>query len=57
MREVVIVLIVRIGLVKFMCGGFNMIYGVVMGGSVIKGVIERVGIDFGDVEDVFMGCG
>ncbi len=57
MREAVIVSTARTGLAKSMRGGFNMTHGAVMGGSAIKGAIEKAGIEPGDVEDVFMGCG
>lgn len=56
MIEVVIVLIVCMLLVKFWCGVFNMMYGVMFGGYVVVVVFECVKFDFVCVEDVIMGC-
>ena len=57
MREAVIVSTARTGLAKSVRGGFNQTHGAVMGGHAIKHAIARAGIDPGEVEDVFMGCG
>ena len=57
MREAVIVSTARTGLAKSMRGSFNQTHGAVMGGHAIKSAIARAGIDAGEVEDVFMGCG
>jgi acetyl-CoA C-acetyltransferase len=38
-------------------GSFNQTHGAVMGGHAIKHAIAKAGIDPGEVEDVFMGCG
>jgi acetyl-CoA C-acetyltransferase len=57
MREAVIVSTARTGLAKSVRGSFNQTHGAVMGGHAIKSAIARAGIEPGDVEDVFMGCG
>jgi len=57
MRDAVIVSTARTGLAKSMRGSFNQTHGAVMGGHAIKSAIARAGIDPGEVEDVFMGCG
>ena len=56
-REAVIVSSARTGLAKSGRGGFNITHGATMGGHVIKHVIERAGVEPGEVEDVIMGCG
>ncbi len=40
-----------------MRGGFNQTHGAVMGGHAVKHAIQRAGLEAGDVEDVYMGCG
>jgi len=57
MRQAVIVSTARTGLAKSVRGGFNQTHGAVMGGHAVKHAIARAGIDGGEVEDVFMGCG
>ncbi|BCW90562.1 3-ketoacyl-CoA thiolase [Alphaproteobacteria bacterium SO-S41] len=57
MREAVIVSTARTGLAKSGRGGFNDTHGAAMGGHAIKHAIARAGIDAGEIEDVYMGCG
>src|SRR6201996_7143414 len=57
MKEAVIVSTARTGLAKSVRGSFNQTHGAVMGGHAIKSAIAKAGIDAGEVEDVFMGCG
>ncbi|HWY62351.1 MAG TPA: acetyl-CoA C-acyltransferase [Rhizomicrobium sp.] len=57
MKEAVIVSTARTSLAKSVRGSFNQTHGAVMGGHAIKSAIARAGIDPGEVEDVFMGCG
>ena len=57
MKEAVIVSTARTGLAKSVRGSFNQTHGAVMGGHAIKSALARAGIDPGEVEDVFMGCG
>jgi len=57
MRQAVIVSTARTGLAKSLRGGFNQTHGAVMGGHAVKHAIARAGIESGEVEDVFMGCG
>ena len=57
MREAAIISTARTGLAKAVRGGFNKTHGITMGGQTVKHVIERAGIDAGEVEDVIFGCG
>ena len=57
MREAAIISTARTGLAKAVRGGFNKTHGVTMGGHTVKHVIDRAGIDAGEVEDVIFGCG
>jgi acetyl-CoA C-acetyltransferase len=57
MKEAVIVSTARTGLAKSVRGSFNQTHGAVMGGHAVKSAIARAGIEPGEVEDVFMGCG
>jgi len=57
MREAVIVSTARTGMGKSVRGSFNQTHGAVMGGHAIKNAIAKAGIEAGEVEDVFMGCG
>src|SRR6201994_3336494 len=57
MKEAVIVATARTGMAKSTRGSFNQTHGAVMGGHAIKSAIARAGLEPGDVEDVFMGCG
>lgn len=57
MKQAVIVSTARTGLAKSVRGGFNQTHGAVMGGHAVKHAIQRAGLDAGDIEDVYMGCG
>src|SRR6201996_5975123 len=57
MRQAVIVSTARTGLAKSVRGGFNQTHGAEMGGHAVKHAVQRAGIDPGEVEDVYMGCG
>src|ERR1700748_2807458 len=57
MKQAVIVSTARTGLAKSVRGSFNDTHGAVMGGHAVKHAIARAGIDAGDIEDVYMGCG
>jgi acetyl-CoA C-acetyltransferase len=57
MKRAVIVSTARTGLAKSVRGGFNQTHGAVMGGHTVKHAITRAGIEAGEVEDVYMGCG
>ena len=56
-KEVAIVSTARTGLAKSGRGSFNQTHGAVMAGHSIKTAIERAGIEPGEVEDVYLGCG
>ncbi len=57
MKQAVIVSTARTGLAKSVRGGFNQTHGAVLGGHAVKHAIAKAGIEPGEVEDVFMGCG
>jgi acetyl-CoA C-acetyltransferase len=57
MRQAVIISTARTGLAKSVRGGFNDTHGAVLGGHAVKHAISRAGIQPGEVEDVYMGCG
>jgi acetyl-CoA C-acetyltransferase len=57
MKQAVIVSTARTGLAKSVRGGFNETHGAVMAGHAIKHAIVRAGLDAGEVEDVYLGCG
>ena len=56
-RRAVIVSTARTGLAKSFRGGFNNTHGASLGGHAIKSAIAKAGIDAGEIEDVFLGCG
>ena len=56
MREAVIVSTARTGLTKTHRGGLNDTHGIVMAGHVIKGALERAGVEPEAVEDVYLGA-
>ncbi|HEX2761972.1 MAG TPA: acetyl-CoA C-acyltransferase, partial [Rhizomicrobium sp.] len=57
MKQAVIVSTARTGLAKSVRGGFNETHGAVMAGHAIKHAIARAGIEAGEVEDAYIGCG
>ncbi|MBN9546403.1 MAG: acetyl-CoA C-acyltransferase [Alphaproteobacteria bacterium] len=57
MKQAVIVSTARTALAKSVRGGFNQTHGAVMGGHAVKHAIAKAGIEPGEVEDVYMGCG
>ena len=57
MKQAVLVSTARTGLAKSVRGGFNETHGAVMAGHAIKHAIARAGLEPGEVEDVFVGCG
>lgn len=56
MKEAVIVSTARTALTKSFRGSFNDTEAPVLGGHVIRSVVERAGIDPADVDDVVMGA-
>ncbi|MGH6959319.1 MAG: acetyl-CoA C-acyltransferase [Dongiaceae bacterium] len=56
MREAVIVSVARTGIGKAYRGAFNDTEAPVLGGAVVKAVVERAKIDPKEVEDVLIGC-
>ena len=57
MKQAVLVSTARTGLAKSVRGGFNETHGAVMAGHAIQHAIARAGLEPGEVEDVFVGCG
>jgi len=57
MKQAVIVSTARTGLAKSVRGGFNQTHGAVMGGHAVKHAIARAGVEPGEIEDVYLGCG
>jgi acetyl-CoA C-acetyltransferase len=57
MKQAVIVSTARTGLAKSLRGGFNETHGAVMAGHVIRHAIARAGLEAGEIEDVYLGCG
>lgn len=56
MNEAVIVSVARTALTKSFRGSFNDTEAPVLGGHVVRAVVERAGIEPGSVEDVIMGA-
>jgi acetyl-CoA C-acetyltransferase len=56
MREAVIVAAARTPIGKAYRGAFNNTYGATLAGHSIAAVVERAGIDPGEIDDVVMGC-
>lgn len=56
MKEAVIVSTARTALTKSFRGSFNDTEAPVLGGHVVRAVVERAGIDPADVDDVIMGA-
>jgi len=56
MNEAVIVSVARTGIGKAFRGAFNDTEAPVLGGAVIKAVVERARVDPAEVEDVLIGC-
>jgi acetyl-CoA C-acetyltransferase len=57
MKQALIVSTARTGLARSLRGGFNETHGAVMAGHVIKHAISRAGLEAGEIEDVYLGCG
>jgi acetyl-CoA C-acetyltransferase len=57
MKQAVIVSTARTGLAKSVRGGFNETHGAVMAGHAVKHAIARAGLEPGEIEDVYIGCG
>ncbi|MGH8595906.1 MAG: acetyl-CoA C-acyltransferase, partial [Gammaproteobacteria bacterium] len=56
MTDAVIVATARTPLCKSWKGALNMTHGATLAGHVVKAVVERAGIDAGEVDDVILGC-
>jgi acetyl-CoA C-acetyltransferase len=57
MKDVAVVGYCRTGIAKANRGALNQTHGVPLAGHVLRKVVERAGIEAGEVEDVVMGCG
>ncbi|MBC7404704.1 MAG: acetyl-CoA C-acyltransferase [Cytophaga sp.] len=56
MSDAVIVSTARTALAKSWKGAFNMTHGATLGGHALNAAITRAHIEFGEVEDVIIGC-
>ena len=56
MTDAVIVSTARTPLCKSWRGSFNITHGATLGAAAVKAVVERAGIEPGEVDDVIMGC-
>src|SRR5215471_5759535 len=57
MKDVAVVAYCRTGIAKAGRGALNQTHGIPMAAHVLRNVIQRAGIDTGEVEDVVLGCG
>lgn len=57
MREAAIVSAARTPIGRAFRGAFNQTPGATMAGHVVRGAVERAGLDPAEVDDVIMGCG
>jgi acetyl-CoA C-acetyltransferase len=57
MKDVAVIAYCRSGIAKAMRGALNQTHGIPLAAHVLGKVVERAGIDPGEVEDVVMGCG
>ena len=57
MSEAVVVSTARTPIGKAYRGSFNNTSPITMAGHVIENALDRAGIEPGEVEDVWMGCG
>jgi acetyl-CoA C-acetyltransferase len=57
MKDVAVVGYCRTGIAKAGRGALNQTHGIPLAGHILRQVIQRAGIEPGEVEDVVMGCG
>jgi acetyl-CoA C-acetyltransferase len=57
MKEVAVVAYGRTGIAKAARGALNQTHGIPMLSHVLKGVVEKSGVEAGEIEDVIVGCG
>jgi acetyl-CoA C-acetyltransferase len=57
MKDVAVVAYCRTGIAKAGRGALNQTHGIPMAAHVLRKVVERAGIEAGEVEDVVLGCG
>ena len=57
MRDVAVVAYCRTGIARAQRGALNMTHGIPMTAHVLRGAVQRAGIDAAEVEDVVVGCG
>jgi len=57
MKDAAVVAYCRTGIAKASRGALNQTHGIPLAAHVLRKVVERAGIDAGEVEDVVMGCG
>jgi acetyl-CoA C-acetyltransferase len=57
MRDVAIIGYGRTGIAKAQRGALNMTHGIPMTAHVLRGAVQRAGIEAAEIEDVVVGCG
>jgi acetyl-CoA C-acetyltransferase len=57
MKDVAVVAYCRTGIAKAVRGALNQTHGIPLAAHVLRHVVDRAGIDPGEVEDVVLGCG
>jgi acetyl-CoA C-acetyltransferase len=57
MKTVAVVSYCRTGIAKAARGALNQTHGIPMTAHVLRGALERAGVEAGEVEDVVVGCG
>jgi acetyl-CoA C-acetyltransferase len=57
MKDVAVVGYCRTGIARAVRGALNQTHGIPLAAHVLRRVVERAGVDPGEVEDVVLGCG
>lgn len=57
MKDVAVVAYCRTGIAKAQRGALNMTHGIPLAAHVLRGAVQRAGIEAGEIEDVVLGCG
>ena len=57
MKDVAVVGYCRTGIAKAGRGALNQTHGIPLAGHVLQQVVQRAGLEAGEIEDVVMGCG
>lgn len=57
MKDVAVVSYCRTGIARAFRGALNQTHGIPLAAHVLRGAVERAGIEAGEVEDIILGCG